>query len=117
MEMLPKKRRPTPPGEILRFEFLEPLGMTQKQLADALGITRIRVNEILLGKRAITLDTAFRLARCFNTTAEFWLGLQMDLNMWDTLQARGAEYEKIQPLIGNFDETQDAARPPAGGWN
>jgi addiction module HigA family antidote len=96
--MLPKNRRPTPPGEILKHEFLVPLDMTQTQLADAVGITRVRVNEIILGKRSITPDTAFRLGQYFNTTPEFWLGLQMDIDMWDTLQAHACEYTKIAPL-------------------
>ena len=98
--MLPRNRRPTPPGEILRYEFLEPLGLTQKALAAALGITRVRLSEIIRGKRAITPDTALRLARFFDTTPEFWLGLQTDLNLWDTLKAHGAEYEKIKPGTG-----------------
>ncbi len=96
--MLPKHRRPTPPGEILKYEFLEPLGMTQLQLATAIGITRVRVNEIILGKRSITTDTAFRLAQYFNTTPDFWLGLQMDVDMWDTLQRNAGEYKKIPPV-------------------
>ena len=91
-------RRPTPPGEILRHEFFEPLGLTQKELAAALGITRVRVSEILRGKRAVTPDTSFRLARFFDTTQEFWLGLQTDVSLWDTLQVRAAEYEKIKPM-------------------
>jgi len=95
--MLPRNRRPTPPGEILSYEYFEPLGLTQKELAAALGITRVRLSEIIRGKRAITPDTALRLARFFDTTPEFWLGLQTDLNLWDTLQAHGAEYDKIKP--------------------
>ena len=101
--MLPRNRRPTPPGEILRYEFLEPLGLSQKQLAEALGITRVRLNEILRGKRAITPDTAFRLARLFGTTPEFWIGLQADVSLWDTLQVHGAEYEKIKPVRAAVD--------------
>jgi antitoxin HigA-1 len=97
-EMLPRNRRPTPPGEILRHEFLEPLGLSQKELATALSITRVRLSEILRGKRSITPDTAFRLARFFDTTPEFWLGLQTDLSLWDTLQIHLKEYEKIKPL-------------------
>ena len=96
--MLPPNRRPTPPGEILRHEFLEPLRLNQKELAAALGITRVRLSEILRGKRAITPDTALRLSRYFDTTPEFWLGLQTDVNLWDTLQAHGSEYEKIKPV-------------------
>ncbi len=98
--MLPRNRRPTPPGEILRHEFLEPLGLNQKQMAEALGISRVRLSEILRDKRAITADTAFRLARFFDTTPEFWLGLQTDVSLWDTLQAHGPEYEKIRPVNG-----------------
>jgi len=96
--MLPRNRRPTPPGEILRYEFLEPLGLSQKELAEALGITRVRLSEIIRGKRAITPDTAFRLARFFDTIAEFWLGLQTDVSLWDILQVHGQEYDKIKPV-------------------
>ncbi len=96
--MLPKSRRPTPPGEILRYEFLEPLGLSQKELAEALGITRVRLSEILRGRRSITTDTAFRLARFFDTTPEFWLGLQMDIDLWETLQVHAEEYKNIKPL-------------------
>ncbi|NIS39124.1 HigA family addiction module antidote protein [Candidatus Saccharibacteria bacterium] len=95
MIMLPKNRRPIHPGEILKYEFLEPLSMTQQQLADAIGVTRVRINEIILGKRAITPDTAFRLAKFFNTTPNFWIGMQIDVDMWDTLQQNKNEYEKI----------------------
>jgi antitoxin HigA-1 len=96
--MLPRNRRPTPPGEILRYEFLEPLGLSQKELAEALGITRVRLSEILRGKRAVTPDTAFRLARFFATTPEFWLGLQTDVSLWDILQVHAPEYEKSKPV-------------------
>jgi len=96
--MLPKHRRPTHPGEILRYEFLEPLNLTQQQLANAIGVTRVRINEIILGKRSVTPDTAFRLAKLFNTTADFWIGLQNNVDMWDTLQSHKNEYENINPL-------------------
>ena len=103
--MLPKNRRPTTPGEILKHEFLIPLGMSQKQLADAIGITRVRINEVILGKRAITPDTAFRLGQFFNTSPDFWIGLQMDVDMWDTLQTNFSKYIKISPV------SKSAARP------
>jgi addiction module HigA family antidote len=81
--------------------------MNQRQLAEALGITRVRINEIILGKRSITADTAFRLAQFFHTTPEFWMGLQMDVDMWDTLQAHEREYKKISPVTKNRNlETQ-----------
>jgi len=79
--MLPKNRQPTHPGEIIRHEYLEELNMTQQQLADTIGITRVRINEIISGKRSITPDTAFRLAKFFNTTPEFWIGLQTNFDM------------------------------------
>ena len=96
--MLPRNRRPTSPGEILQHEFLKPLNLNQKELAEALGITRVRLSEIIHGKRAITPDTAFRLALFFDTSPEFWLGLQMDVTLWDTLQVHRQEYEKIKPV-------------------
>lgn len=100
--MLPKNRRPTHPGEIIRHEYLEPLKMTQQQLADAIGVSRVRINEIILGKRSITPDTAFRLAKYFNTTADFWVNLQINVDMWDTFQTNKNEYEKINTaLISN----------------
>jgi len=96
--MLPKDRRPTHPGEIIRYEYLEPFKMTQQQLADSIGVTRVRINEIILGKRSITPDTAFRLAKFFNTTADFWITLQMNVDMWDTLQSHKKEYENIKSV-------------------
>jgi addiction module HigA family antidote len=96
--MLPKSRRPIHPGQILREEYLEPLQMTQEQLGKALGITRVRVNEIVLGKRKITTDTAYRLARFFSTSVDFWLNLQRRVDLFDTLQGKEREYENISPL-------------------
>ncbi|HEX3036754.1 MAG TPA: HigA family addiction module antitoxin [Thermodesulfobacteriota bacterium] len=97
--MLPKNRRQTHPGEIIRYEFLEPLNITQQQLADAIGVSRVRINEIILGKKSITPDTAFRLAKFFNTTPEFWVGLQNNVDMWDALQEHKDEYERINPVV------------------
>jgi len=96
--MLPKNRKPITPGEIIKYEYLEPLNMTQQQLADKLGITRVRINEIILGKRSITPDTAFRLAKLFDTTPEFWMNLQNNLNLWETLKKHKVEYDKIHPI-------------------
>lgn len=98
--MLPRNRRPTHPGEILKHEFMESMGLTQQQLAEAVGTTRVRINEIVRGKRGVTPDTAFRLARYFGTTAEFWLNLQRNIDMWDTLKSHQTDYDRIKP----FDE-------------
>lgn len=86
------------PGEILKSEYLEPMGITQQELADYLGITRVRINEVVLGKRAITHDTAIRLARFFDTTVEFWLGMQSDISLWEAKKNYEEEYRKIIPF-------------------
>lgn len=64
------------PGEILREDFLEPFGVTQHRLAVLIGVPPRRINEIVLGKRAITADTALRLAKAFGNSAQFWMNLQ-----------------------------------------
>lgn len=69
-----------PPGEMLLEEFLKPMGLGQVEVAKRLGISLNRLNEIILGKRGITADTALKLARLFNMSAQFWLRLQAD---WD----------------------------------
>lgn len=72
---------PVHPGEVLREEFLKPQGLSQNALALALHVPARRINEIVLGKRGITADTALRLGRYFNMSAKFWLGLQMDYDL------------------------------------
>ncbi len=72
---------PVHPGEILNEEFLKPLAMSQNQLAKGIGVPPRRINEIVLGKRRITADTALRLAKFFSMSPEFWLGLQMDYDL------------------------------------
>lgn len=74
--MLPKNRVPTHPGEILLHDFLEPLGITQVDLAAHVGVSVQRVNEIVRGKRGITSETAWLLSAAFGTTPEFWINLQ-----------------------------------------
>jgi len=70
------------PGEILKTEFMEPLGLSSYRLAKELHVSAPRVNDIVLGKRSITADTAIRLSNYFGNSAEFWLGLQMDHDLW-----------------------------------
>lgn len=74
--MLPRKRTPTHPGEILSEEFLKPLGVTQVALAEHLGVPVQRINELVRGKRGVTPETAWLLAGALGTTPEFWLALQ-----------------------------------------
>ena len=79
--MKEKRMAPVHPGEILMKQFLEPLGMSQNRLAVALGVPPRRVNEIVHGRRRVTADTALRLARFFNMTPQYWLGLQADYDL------------------------------------
>ena len=85
------------PGEILPEEFLRPLGISQYRLAKALTVPARRINEIVQGKRAVTADTALRLARFFSTTPEFWLGLQSDYELETAKTQAGESLEAIEP--------------------
>ena len=75
------KLHPVHPGEVLLEEFLRPSDLSQNRLALDIGVDTRRINEIVLGQRAITADTALRLARYFGTSAKFWLGLQADYDL------------------------------------
>ena len=85
------------PGEILMEEFLRPLDLSQTALALALGVSPRRINEIVLGKRAITADTDLRLARYWGMSEGFWLGLQMDYDLMQRRRMMGPMLEKITP--------------------
>jgi len=76
-----EKLKPVHPGEVLYEEFLKPMGLSQNRLALSIGVPARRINEIVLGKRGITADTALRLGRYFNMAPQFWLGLQMDYEL------------------------------------
>jgi len=91
--------KPPHPGETIKEDYLVPLGMTVNQLAKALGIGAARLNEIVRGERGVTADTALRLARCFGTSAEFWLNLQSlyDLRMAEQ-KARKRIDREVRPL-------------------
>jgi len=73
--------RPIHPGEILREEFLQPMGLSAHALAMALQVPAPRINDLVRERRAVTVDTALRLAKYFGTSAEFWMGLQTDFDM------------------------------------
>lgn len=79
--MQTKKMRPVHPGEILFEEFLKPMNLSQNKLANEVGVPARRINEIVLGKRGISADTALRLGRYFGNSPQFWLGLQMDYDL------------------------------------
>ena len=85
---------PVHPGEILLEEFLKPMGLSQNRLALDIGVPARRINEIVLGKRRVTADTALRLARYFDMSPQFWLGLQMDYDLDVTADKMGNRLER-----------------------
>ena len=87
---LPAKRPPTHPGEMLLEEFLKPLGISQSAFAERLGISFARLNEIIQGRRSVTADTALRLARVLGMSADSWLGLQHDWDLWHAVRSEKA---------------------------
>jgi addiction module HigA family antidote len=96
-----KKLRNIHPGEVLLEEFLRPLGVTQYQLAKSIHVPLTRIAEIGRRRRAITADTALRLARFFGTTSKFWLGLQEDYDLEQELRTKRNEIAAIRPVARN----------------
>jgi len=92
--MLPKNRPPTHPGEMLLKEFLEPLEITQTELARHLGWPYARLNEIINGRRGITASSALAIGEALGTGPEFWLNLQRDWDLWHSLQ----KHKPVPPL-------------------
>ncbi len=94
-----KKRLPNiHPGEVLKEEFLNPLGISQYRLAKAIGVAPIRISAICAGRRSVTADTALRLSRALGTTPGFWLGLQADYDTEEALAKAGPQFNAIEPL-------------------
>jgi addiction module HigA family antidote len=86
------------PGEVLLEEFLKPLGISQNRLARAMGVPPRRINEIVHGKRAITADTALRLARALGTSEQFWMGLQADYDLEEALKTVRDDLKKVENI-------------------
>ncbi len=96
---LPAQRPPTHPGEMLLEEFLKPLGISQTAFAVRLGISFPRLNEIIRGRRGVTPDTALRLAQVLGISADFWLGLQQDWDLWHAVRSeKAAAITRLEPL-------------------
>ena len=98
MVNIPTNRPPTTPGEMLREEFLEPMGLTQQQLANDIGVSYQRVNELINNKRGITPSTALRLGKYFGTSPDFWLNLQRANDLYAVLKKEQYEIDKIIPF-------------------
>ena len=95
MVRIPTHREPIHPGEILLEEFLDPLGLSQRDLADGIWVPYQRVNELVNGRRGITPSTALRLAKFFGTSAEIWMNLQQ---RWDLYRAEADEAAAIRRI-------------------
>ncbi|NNF15024.1 MAG: HigA family addiction module antidote protein [Gemmatimonadetes bacterium] len=95
MVRVPTHRPPTHPGEILLEEFLEPMELTQRELADAIAVPYQRVNEIVNQRRGVTPSTALRLSTYFGTSTDFWMNLQL---RWDLYHAREAEADILKRI-------------------
>jgi antitoxin HigA-1 len=99
MHRLPAKRPPTHPGAVLELDFLQPLEMTQVDLAARIGVPFQRINQIVRQRRSITPDTALRLAQLFGTTPAFWLNLQQAWDLYSAISSPSArEIARIKPL-------------------
>ena len=99
MVNIPTNRPPTSPGEMLKEEFLEPMGLTQQQLAEGIKVSYQRVNELINGKRGITTSTALRLAKYFGTSPDFWLNMQRATDIYQVSKKEAEAIEMIQPVI------------------
>ncbi len=98
--MAKKKLDPIHPGEVLLEEFLKPMSISQNRLALSIGVHPRRINEIVLRKRAITADTALRLAKYFGTSAKFWVGLQADYDLDVAQDQLGNRLEReVRPMV------------------
>ena len=97
---LPSERPPTHPGEMLLEEFLKPLGVSQSALAVQMNVSFPRLNENVHGKRGVTPDTALRFSRVLGMSADFWLGLQLDWDLWHAMRSEKASaIANLKPLL------------------
>jgi addiction module HigA family antidote len=109
MIRVPTHRPPTHPGEMLLEEFLRPLNLTQRELAQAIHVPYQRVNEIVNGRRGITPSTALRLEKYFGMPADFWLKLQLRWDLYHAQRAEKQELQTIRPL------TEEGVHKPLTG--
>src|SRR4030042_6678497 len=98
MIRVPTHREPTHPGEMLLEEFLNPMGITQRELAMAIHVPYQRVNELVNKRRGVTPSTALRLAKCFGTSPDFWMNLQL---RWDLDHAKQSEMKELKSIRGH----------------
>lgn len=100
MVRIPTRRQPTHPGEMLLEEFLIPMALTQRELAQAIHVPYQRINEIVRGRRGVTPATALRLARFFGMSPDFWMNLQLRWDLYRAQESEMQELEAIKPYAG-----------------
>ena len=98
MIRIPTHRTPTHPGDMLLEEFLKPMGLTQRELADSIRVPYQRVNEIINGRRGISPSTALRLSKFFGVSPDFWLNLQLRWDLYFAQQSEADELKTIKPV-------------------
>ena len=98
MIRIPTHRAPTHPGEMLSEEFLKPMGLTQRQLSDAIHVPYQRINEIVNGRRGVTPSTALRLSKYFRVSPDYWLNLQLRWDLYFAQQAEAEQLSLISPI-------------------
>jgi antitoxin HigA-1 len=99
MVLIPTHRPPTHPGEMLLEEFLNPMELSQRDLAQAIGVPYQRINEIVNGRRGITPSTALRLAQFFGMSPDFWMNLQQRWDLYHARQDESKSLQKIKPFV------------------
>ena len=101
---IPTHRAPTHPGEMLLEEFLIPMNLTEKELADAILVPWERIDELIGGKRSMTPSTALRLAKFFGNSPDFWMNLQLRCDLFDAQVSESEALEKIQPRTAPLEK-------------
>ena len=96
MVRIPTHRAPTHPGEMLLEEFLTPMGLTQRELADGIRVPYQRVNELVNGRRGVTPQTALRLAKFFGTSPDLWMNFQLRWDLYHAMEAEAPELSRIK---------------------
>ena len=108
MIRIPSHRAPTHPGEMLFQEFLKPMGLTQRELADAIHVPYQRINEIIHCRRGVSPSTALRLSRLFDVSPDFWMNLQL---RWDLYHAQKSENDELRMIKPLSNQTNAQQRP------
>ncbi len=100
MIRIPTHRTPTHPGEMLLEEFLRPMEITQRELAEAIHVPYQRINQIINEKRGVSPSTALRLAKFFDVSADFWMNIQLRWDLYFTMRSEEKTLHTIQPIAG-----------------